>query len=102
MIYTALKSLTVLRYCRGCLLKSINIPFASAFSADGTIDHPSLRNCKGKIITIIGSCKDKLAAEVSIFKVGKFYLSITVNNTFNCLRLVGPLDDKRKMLSIGR
>lgn len=60
-----LVSLVTLRYCRGSLLKSINIPFANAFSPDGTLDHPSLRNCKGKIIAIIGSNKDKLSSEVS-------------------------------------
>ena len=58
-------SLITLRYCRGSLLKSINIPYANAFSSDGTLDHPSLRNSKGKIIAIIGSNKDKLSSEVS-------------------------------------
>lgn len=50
-------------YCRGSLLKSINIPFDTAFLSDGTLDHPSLRNCKGKIIVIIGSNKDKLSSK---------------------------------------
>lgn len=53
-------------------MKSVNIPFTTPFPSDGTLDHSSLRNCKGKIIVVIGSNKDKTASEVSFILYVKF------------------------------
>lgn len=79
-------------YYRGSLLKSISIPYDSAFTADGTFDHPSFRTFKSKIITIIGSSKDKLASDFSskLVKLGYSHVC-TLHGGIDALRKTGFL-----------
>ncbi|GIY44490.1 hypothetical protein CEXT_155001, partial [Caerostris extrusa] len=50
-------------YNKEALPNSINIPFTTAFTPDGTLDSSVIFCNKGKIVTVIGSCKNNQASE---------------------------------------
>ncbi|XP_035208219.1 TBC domain-containing protein kinase-like protein isoform X2 [Stegodyphus dumicola] len=79
-------------FCKGSLLKSINIPFNTAFAPDGTIDNTVLTSFKGKMITVIGSNKDKLVPDFATKLVKCGYSQVcTLHGGVEVLRKTGML-----------
>ncbi|KFM72262.1 TBC domain-containing protein kinase-like protein, partial [Stegodyphus mimosarum] len=77
-------------FCKGSLLKSINIPFSTAFAPDGTVDNIVLTSFKGKMITVIGSNKDKLVPEFAAKLVKCGYSRVcTLHGGVEVLRKTG-------------
>ncbi|XP_054721320.1 TBC domain-containing protein kinase-like protein [Uloborus diversus] len=80
-------------YCRGSLENSINVPFSTAFSDDGSLGSSQLhRSWKGKLITVIGSSKDRAASEFAtkLVRAGYSYVC-TLHGGIEVLRRTGLL-----------
>ncbi|GFR22090.1 TBC domain-containing protein kinase-like protein [Trichonephila clavata] len=88
-------SLMCSTYSKEALPSSINIPYATAFTADGTLDSAVIFCSKGKIVIIIGSCKDKLSSEFATRLVRLEYSHVcTLHGGIEVLRKTGLLVSK--------
>lgn len=82
-------------YSKEALPNSINIPYATAFTSDGTLDSAVIFCSKGKIVTIIGSGKDKLSSEFATKLVRLEYSHVcTLHGGIEVLRKTGLLVSK--------